>query len=229
MTPAIIIAGGRLRPSGALRALVAGASLVICADGGLRHARALARVPHLVIGDFDSASPGLLAWARRRGARLHQHPTAKNKTDTELALDAAAARGVREIDFLGVMGGRPDHELANVLLLVAARRRGIRARIHDGRRLLFLVESEEVLPGMRDDIVSLLALSQEAQGIATTGLRYPLASGRLEVGSSLGISNVIDSTPALVAVERGIVLAILIRRSASHQSPVTSHDRRVRA
>lgn len=211
---AVIIAGGRLRPSTAVRALVSGAGLLICADGGLRHARTIGRVPDLVIGDFDSVSAGLLAWARRGCARVRHYPVAKDKTDTELALDAAAARRIRDVDLLGMMGGRPDHELANVLLLVAARRRGIRARIHDGRRLLFLVQSEEVIPGTRGDVLSLLALSEAAGGVTTTGLRFPLARGRLDVGSSLGISNVIDSPPARVAVKRGTVLAILIRRSS---------------
>lgn len=213
MRSAVIIAGGRLRPAAALRTLLGEADLVICADGGLRHARTLGRAPDLVIGDFDSTSPDLLAWARRHGARLRRHPTAKDKTDAELALDAAVGRGIRAVDFLGAMGGRPDHELANVLLLVAARRHGVRACIRDGRRLLFLVESEEVLPGTRGDVLSLLALSEAARGITTMGLRFPLATGRLEMGSSLGISNVIDSTPARIAVKHGTVLAVLIRRS----------------
>jgi len=133
---AVIIANGRFRPSAGLREVVAAADVVICADGGLRHARTLGRAPHIVVGDFDSVPPRLLAWAERRGAELRQHPTAKDKTDTELALDAAVAWGARLVDFLAVMGGRPDHALANLFLLVAARRHGVRSRIHDGRRLL---------------------------------------------------------------------------------------------
>ncbi|HLE77793.1 MAG TPA: thiamine diphosphokinase [bacterium] len=212
MKSAVIIANGRFRPSAGLREVVAAADVVICADGGLRHARTLGRAPHIVVGDFDSVPPRLLAWAERRGAELRQHPTAKDKTDTELALDAAVAWGARLVDFLAVMGGRPDHALANLFLLVAARRHGVRSRIHDGRRLLFLVESEEVVPGTRGDTLSFLALSDAAEGITTAGLRYPLAGGRLAVGSSLGISNVIESVPARVTVKRGVLLAMLSRR-----------------
>jgi thiamine pyrophosphokinase len=208
---AVIIANGRFRPSSALRALVADAELLICADGGLRHARALGRAPQLVVGDFDSAPPALAAWARRHRAKLLTYPEAKDKTDTELALDAAAARGIREIDFIAAMGGRPDHALANLLLLVRARRLGITARIHDGRCLLFLVDDARPLPAARGDTLSLIALSESVAGVTTAGLGYPLKDGTLALGSSLGISNVVLSVPAAVSVGNGLLLAVLIR------------------
>ncbi|MGH2348182.1 MAG: thiamine diphosphokinase [bacterium] len=213
MTPgtAVVIANGRFRRSAALRALVAKADLVICADGGLAHARALGRPPQIVVGDFDSAPPALIAWARRHRAKLLKYPADKNKSDTELALDAAAERGAREIDFIAVTGGRPDHFLANLLLLVAARRKGLVARIHDGLSLLFLVDDGPPLPAVRGDTLSLLALSETVEGVTTVGLAYPLKDGTLALGSSLGISNVVVSVPASVSVGKGLLLAVLVR------------------
>lgn len=211
MKKSVIIANGRLRPSAALRDLVARADLLICADGGLRHARALGRAPQLVVGDFDSAPSDLASWARRHGAEFLRYPEVKDKTDTELALDAAVARGAGEVDFIAVSGGRPDHALANLLLLVTAARRGVRGRIHDGRCLIFLIDGEQPLPAEKGDIVSLLSLSGTSEGITTVGLRYPLESGVLAFGSSLGISNEVVSIPASVRVRSGLLLAILVR------------------
>jgi thiamine pyrophosphokinase len=209
---AVIIANGRFRPSAALRALVAKADLLICADGGLRYARALGRPPQLVVGDFDSSPAALVAWARRHRAKFLRYPAAKDKTDTELALDAAVAWGVSAVDFIAVTGGRPDHALANLLLLVAANRRGIGGRIHAGRSLIFLIDGHP-LPAGRGDTLSLLALSETVKGITTVGLEYPLKDDTLILGSSLGVSNTVVSVPAIVTVARGLLLAVLVRRS----------------
>jgi thiamine pyrophosphokinase len=211
VTRAVIIANGRVRPSAALRDLVAQADLLICADGGLRHARALRRAPQIVVGDFDSAPAALTAWARRHGAEFVRYPPAKDKTDTELALEAAIARGAQEVDFIAVGGGRPDHALANLLLLVTARRGGARAWIHDGRALIFLIDSGQPLPARRGDVLSLISLTETSEGISTAGLRYPLADGTLTLGSSLGISNEVVSTPATVSVRTGLLVAFLVR------------------
>jgi thiamine pyrophosphokinase len=208
---AVVIANGRFRRSAALRKLVAKADLVICADGGLAHARILGRPPQLVVGDFDSAPVAVLAWARRHRAEFLRYPAAKDKTDTELALDAAVARGVTEVDFIAVSGGRPDHALVNLLLLVTARRLGIAARIHDGRCLMFLIDDARPLPAARGDTLSLIALSETVVGVTTVGLGYPLKDGTLALGSSLGISNVVLSVPAAVSVGKGLLLAVLVR------------------
>ncbi len=208
---AVIIAHGRFRPSAALRDLVAKADLLICADGGLRHARALGRPPQIVIGDFDSLPRRLASWARRHGAEFVQYPEGKDKTDTELALDAAAARGATAVDLIAAMGGRRDHSLANLLLLVTAGRRGLRARIHDGRALVFLIAGDHPLAARVGNTVSLLSLSETSEGVSTVGLRYPLENGVLTLGSSRGISNEVISTPASVRVRSGLLLAILMR------------------
>lgn len=54
----VIIANGDLEYSERITGLIREAGLVVCADGGMRHLRALRILPHIIIGDFDSARPG---------------------------------------------------------------------------------------------------------------------------------------------------------------------------
>lgn len=207
---AAIIAGGRTAATKATRAHLSGADLLICADGGLRTARRLGLRPDVAIGDFDSSTASLLAWARRQGARIIPHPAQKDKTDTELALDYAAARGVRDVDLFGALGGRLDHQLANVGLLLAAKAKGLRMRIVDGRTAAFLAVGRTAIPGTAGDLVSLLPLSRTVSGATTHGLKYPLRGATLREGSTLGVSNEVISRAAAVTVRRGDLLIVLI-------------------
>lgn len=209
---AAILGNARLRPSPALRRVLRGTDLIICADGGLRAARALRIVPHVVIGDFDSAGAGALAWARRRGARVIAHPRNKDKTDTQLAVEYALDAGAQELDLLGVLGGRWDHALANVGLLVHAAIRGRRARILHARTEFFLATARTVVAGHAGDLVSLIPLSGTVAGITTRGLKYPLANARLRMDSTRGVSNEIIAPPATVSVRRGWLLVVVTHR-----------------
>lgn len=168
--------------------------------------------PHVVIGDLDSASTALRAWAARRGARLVAHPAQKDKTDAELALEFAAAQGVRKIEFFGALGGRLDHELANIALLLRARAARITMRIIDGETTAFLAARRTMLPASAGDAVSLLPLSRRVTGVTTSGLLYPLDRATLHEGSTLGVSNVVTGRHPGVRREAGDLLVVVTRR-----------------
>ena len=191
--------------------------LLICADGGLRAAKRLGVRPHVVVGDFDSASAALRAWAVRRGARLITHPAQKDKTDAELALEFAAAQRVREIDFFGALGGRLDHELANIALLLRARAARITMRIIDDDTTAFLADRRTILPGSAGDLVSLIPLSRRVTGVTTSGLLYPLNRATLHEGSTLGVSNVATGRHPTVRVGAGDLLIVVPRRRGTHR------------
>src|SRR5262245_11233616 len=103
----VVIAGGDPVSSAELPDLPAG-TRVIAADSGVEHALALGLAVDLVVGDFDSASPESVERAAAAGAVIERHPVAKDATDLELALDAAARTGARHIHVLGGHGGRLD-------------------------------------------------------------------------------------------------------------------------
>jgi thiamine pyrophosphokinase len=201
----IVVAGGGAVPVHA--SLPAGAP-VVAADQGLDSALAAGLHVDVAVGDFDSASPAALAAAATAGTRVVRHPSAKDATDLELALDEAAALGRRRIMVVGGADGRLDHLLAGLLLLGAERYAQFEIDAVLGRATAHVVRDERRLEGEAGELVSLLALHGPAAGVVTEGLAYPLRGETLRPGSSRGVSNVFVATDARIAVERGVLVAV---------------------
>ena len=206
---AVIVANGELELTPEVEALVARADLLICADGGLRHAAAHGWQPQLVVGDLDSAPAELVAEAAARGAVIERHPCCKDETDTELALRAALAAGAEEIYLLAATGDRLDHSLANILMLALLEAAGARVVLLAGRQRLQVIRGEACIEGRAGDLVSLLPIGGDAVGIHTSGLEYALAGGTLPFGIPRGVSNVLTEGRATVRVEQGLLLAVV--------------------
>ena len=71
-------------------------------------------------------------------------PVKKDDTDTVFAAKEAMRRGFDEFLLVGVSGGRLDHTLVNVYLLVMLRERGKRALLVDDYSEMELVGAEKV-------------------------------------------------------------------------------------
>jgi len=203
-----VVASGDLDPGDA--AVLDAVELVIAADGGATSLETLARRPHLVVGDLDSADPATIARLEATGTVIERHPADKEASDTELALEAARAAGATSIVLIGAAGGgRIDHELANVLLLADPALAGCDLRlVHRGRtvRLLTAGQRAELEAGV-GELVSLLPLA-DATGVTTEGLRWPLEGATLPVGRSRGLSNEVVARPASVSLQGGRLLVV---------------------
>lgn len=189
-----------------MRALWAQADLRIAADGGARQARErLGVVPHIVIGDLDSLDEATRAWLSAATVEMIRYPREKDQTDLELALDLASARGASRTTLLGVLGGRVDQLLANVLLLSQAPHRVI----VDGALEMWLsTRGDDEIIGAIGDTVSLIPLSEEVQSVATEGLAYPLRHETLARGTTRGMSNVMTAPQARVRFGTGQLLFV---------------------
>jgi len=203
------MAAGEVRDYDRIRRVVGAPDLVICADGGVRHALALDLTPDLVIGDFDSAGPSLLAEIEARGISVQRVPVEKDETDTHLALEEALARGAGEILLVGATGSRLDHTVSNLLLLPAIAERAEVALV-DGNNIVRLLRpggrlTVEAVPGT---YLSLLPLTPEVTGVVAQGVKWPLNGAVLRWGESLGVSNVILGEAASIAVEQGYLLVV---------------------
>jgi thiamine pyrophosphokinase len=207
---AIIIAGGQAGAGSDWQRWLREGDLIIGADGGAARALAWGLAPHLVIGDMDSLPDGARAALEAGGCRFVEHPRAKDETDLELALAYAAQQGAREIVILGALGGRLDHLLANVLLLALPQLAGIRVCLGDGVGEALLVRGGEsaTLEGRPGDLVSLLPLGGDAQGVTTSGLAWALRGDTLRFGLSRGVSNEMIGSRAQVEVGDGFLLVV---------------------
>lgn len=206
---AIVVIGGEA-PYPAVAAHLAPVDLVVAADSGLDAAVGLGLRPDVVVGDLDSVSPSALATAEAAGTTIERHPSDKDATDVELAVDAATARGATAITVVGGLGDRLDHLLGTLAVLGAPRLARIAVDAWLGRAWLAALQG----PGQRDvdgrpgDYISLVPLAGPARGVRTQGLRWPLDDALLTPTSTLGISNELLRGRAEVRLAAGSLLVI---------------------
>ena len=184
---------------------------LICADGGARIALALGLTPEVVVGDLDSLDETAQARLKAMGCRFVVYPAAKDWTDLELALKLALQESATEIVILGALGGRLDQELANILLLLLPEVEGVPTRIVDERQEMFVARDQAEIVGQPGDVVSLIPLGGDAEGIVTEGLLYPLRDEPLLSGPARGVSNVMDGPKARVTLRSGALLIVHAR------------------
>ncbi|MEI6044802.1 MAG: thiamine diphosphokinase [Chloroflexota bacterium] len=187
--------------------------LVICADSGGEAALSWGLHPHLLIGDMDSIRTETLAeLSTQPNLEIRQMPVEKDETDLELALYAALDRGANEITILGGLGGRLDHTLGNLYLLATPRldQPEVRARLLGEREEVFLLRGGQQfqVEGQPGELLSLIPLAGDAQGVRTGNLYYPLKGETLFIGPTRGISNLFTSTPAEISLEAGLLIVI---------------------
>jgi thiamine pyrophosphokinase len=182
-------------------------TFVIAADSGLDEAFRIGLIPNLVVGDMDSVSPDALQRAADRGIAIERHPVAKDATDLELAIDAAAAAGYEQATIIGGTGGRMAHTLANAMLLLEER--SIALDWRTSRATITALRKGESHTYRQADgsLLSVLAVGESAR-CESIGLRWPLQERPLAPGSTRGISNEIIADVARVTVMGGQVLTV---------------------
>lgn len=186
---------------------------VVCADGGANKAFAVGIVPDIVVGDLDSIAPEVQLEYERMNVMFQTHPPAKNETDLELALRLLMEEGCKRIDLIGALGGRIDHELGNIFLLVELARKGVAGRILDEKQTLQVLLHSKHLQVEKGSLISLIPMSPQVTEITLDGLEYPLCGETLTMGFARGISNVALSNSISIAFEKGILLVVEISGS----------------
>lgn len=205
----VIFSGGTLGPW-ALAEVREGDVLVGADSGALYMIRHGLR-PHLSIGDFDSVTAEELAIVRAASEQFQScDPVMKDWTDTEMAFRWAAEQHPKEIILVGALGTRFDHTLANVHLLRKAQQAGIACSLVDQQNRITLIAPGPAVPVTcgRYEHVSLLPLSLEVSGVTLDGFQYPLHEATLQIGDSIGISNVLVASVGHIRIASGLLLCI---------------------
>lgn len=217
---AVIIANGLLSDSRSALNAIRNDDLLIAVDGGTRHCLALGLIPKFVVGDLDSITQQQCDELRTRGTSFISYPRDKDQTDLELALDFAISQGVREIHLLGLLGGRIDQTLGNLLLLARSEWLVAQISLSEGSEFAYLLRNGEskTIHGKPGDTISLISLSPWVTGITTRNLRWPLTNGALQFGSTLGISNEMTHSIAYIEIKEGQLLV------THHTEPRSSKD-----
>ncbi|OCT15946.1 thiamine pyrophosphokinase [Paenibacillus pectinilyticus] len=165
--------------------------------------------PHISMGDFDSVTADELARIRASShAFIDCDPIFKDLTDTEMAFNWALDQKPSQILIVGALGTRFDHSLANVHLLRKGMALGIPCAIMDANNLIMVIDQPTSVRRGPYTHLSLLPLSLTVTGITLHGFQYPLHEATLEIGMSLGISNVLVESEGLIALSSGLLLVI---------------------
>ena len=204
----LIVSNGNINNYEKLISTLNKSDYIICADGGIRHLRAIDKSPDIVLGDLDSVGDEDLKYIKRKNIKTEKFPPIKDKTDTDLALDFLIEMGCSEIYFLGATGDRIDHTLANIFLLDSLLEKGIRGIILDDKNDIYLLDDKLKLFGEENSFISIIPISQSGVEISISGCFYNLDRVSIPFGSTQGISNEIVEEFANILIHKGKAIII---------------------
>lgn len=189
----VIFGNGSITDYERIRSYLRNDDYIICADGGIRHAKMLGILPDLLIGDFDSSDPS------ESSVKKIKFPVRKDFTDSEICMKYALEMGYDEILFIGMSGTRADHTLTNMLLISKCPNG---AMIDDNNEIYYLKDRIKI-ENRKGKTLSIIPVKGNMCGITTAGLDYPLFDETLYFGESRGNSNVIIDDTCEITIKSG--------------------------
>lgn len=183
---------------------------VIAADAGYLHLSKLSVVADLVVGDFDSLQhkpnhPNVLAF-----------PCEKDETDVMIAVNEGLRRGYQCFLILGGLGGRLDHTLANIqVLMYIANKNGRGYLAGSGTAVTVIRNSSIRFDNEKQGTISVFCWGEPASGVTLRGLKYPLTDARVTAAFPIGVSNEFTGSCSDVSVADGSLAVIWAESVAS--------------
>lgn len=182
---------------------------IICADGGANHLYKMEITPNYIIGDLDSANEEIINYYNNKNVLFEKFPSKKNETDSEICIFLAKELKAKNIDFVGALGGRIDHTIANINLLYYVKERDIVPRIISEKEDVYIAVNEKLkIEGNKGDIISVIPIKGDAIGVTLDNLEYPLENYNMRYSEPLGISNVMLTDSCVISVKEGALLII---------------------
>ena len=174
-------------------------AMLVAVDGGLKTCRAVRRRPSLFVGDLDSA--------RRppRGVETRIYPIEKDFSDFAGALREIKNRGGSIVVIAGLLGGRLDHEWANLLEVGQAAEMFAGILAPSERGLVAVTAAGLRVKTTPRRFVSLFAAGRGAR-VSLLGTWWELGRAWLAPGS-VGLSNVTGDSLTL-DVHEGVAVVV---------------------
>lgn len=197
---AIIFAAAPETDYGYVKTLLAGVpeAIIVCADGGLRHAQALGLTPQLMITDCDSATDVA-------GQEVIRLTPEKDDTDMQACVRESIARGCRRLYLVCASGGRLDHMLANLSLLEEAESKGVTCTLVDSRNeVYFHGGGQRCFPNtFHHRYFSIIPLDESLRGVTIQNAKYPLHDAHIKRAGMITISNETLGDSAQITILEG--------------------------
>ncbi|WP_242144518.1 MULTISPECIES: thiamine diphosphokinase [unclassified Bacillus cereus group] len=167
-------------------------------------------VPAVAFGDYDSVTDDELAWMQKQTDDLHIVPREKDQTDLEIAIRWALNQNPKFIRIFGATGGRLDHGLANIQMLLKGLEKEIDMYIVDQKNEICVksVGAYDIEENKQFPYVSFVPVTKIVKGITLRGFKYPLTNRTIEWGSTLCISNELAKEKGTFSFTSGILMMI---------------------
>lgn len=168
--------------------------------------------PKMAFGDFDSVSGEEFSYIENKVENLIKFKPEKDETDMEHALNWAITQNPQIIRIFGATGGRIDHMLANLQLLLNPVRNKSHVHIEmvDQKNIVFVkqpgVYSLERIESKK--YISFIPMMNDVKGVTLKGFKYPLNDYRIKLGSTVCISNELVDDCGTFSFSEGILLIV---------------------
>ncbi|AKG73744.1 thiamine diphosphokinase [Salinicoccus halodurans] len=163
-------------------------------------------VPAYNYGDFDSITEEERKFIKEH-IDIDPVPSEKDDTDLALCLADLAAKGYESINVYGATGGRMDHALGNIQLLMHEELRGTEIKIIDRQNVISLIQEgkHEVRRQEGMKYISFLPFNEKTT-LSLDGFLYDLDEQLLEFGTTLTISNEFTKNIGNVYTDKDILM-----------------------
>lgn len=177
--------------------------LIVCADGGLYHAKKMNLTPDFMITDCDSA-------AEAEGTEVIKLKPEKDDTDTQACVREVIRRGCSKVTLVCGLGGRVDHMLANLSLLEEAQNLGGELTVLDAQNKIVLHGGgrQKFIMTENYHYFSIVPLDEILTGVFIKNAKYPLHDATVHRAGMITISNETDEKEVEISIKSGKALII---------------------
>jgi thiamine pyrophosphokinase len=197
-----LICGGLIEDPQKIKEKILKFPCLVAVNGGINNCSTLGIRPDLVIGDLDSADPGLLK--SLSNIPIKSYPREKDQTDLEIAL-SLVSENAEEMTIFGALAGRTDHLLGNLILL--SRYPG-KVFLESEKERIFVVGERVSISTYPGQVISLIPLNGPVIGIHAKELKWPLVDRTLDK-QFIGISNEALGSQVEISVAEGDLLCCI--------------------
>ncbi|RRC93103.1 thiamine diphosphokinase [Erysipelotrichaceae bacterium OH741_COT-311] len=156
------------------------------------------------IGDFDSVSQEEMKQIEQYSDSIIYLPNEKDETDTLAAIRYLKKLGYKEFKIIGAIYNRIDHSYANLLLMMDNE---IDVTLYNVSSII-TASSKTISISNEYRYVSIFALVDS--NLSLSGFKYDLDHYDLDVGDSIGISNEVIQSQAIIHIHCGKVLIMQV-------------------
>lgn len=193
---------------------------VIGVDGGLNHCNDMEIIPKWAIGDFDSVKRDVLE--KFSAVPSTSLLRAKDETDLEVAVDKARAlSSTAQVIIFGGLGGRIDHTLGNIYLLL---RNPANLFIESEEQLLFAIDASTGKIEIADDdyqTISLFPLYGMAKNVSLESQKHTEVFERIDKSKLFVFP---FNEKCQLEVQEGILIVVLDKREFSTFAPLPKSE-----